>query len=74
MRRLTRSVNELINFKFDTNLNPKFSETELQVFYSYMPKEKSPALRSFCLRTIVYFGSAYACVQFSPFTVGETDT
>jgi len=34
MSRLIRSVNELINFLCDINLNLKFSETELQDFYS----------------------------------------
>jgi hypothetical protein len=29
---------ELINQKYDTNLNQKFSETKLQDFYSYLPK------------------------------------
>jgi hypothetical protein len=38
---------ELINFRCDTNLNLKFSETKLQDFYSYLPKEIFPLLRSF---------------------------
>jgi len=63
-----------MNFQCDTNLKLKFSETELQDFYSLMPQEKSPARRLFCLRTTVQFGSAYTCVQFSPFIVGEIDS
>jgi hypothetical protein len=38
---------ELINLQCDTNLNLKFSETKLQDFYSYLPKEIFPLLRSF---------------------------
>jgi hypothetical protein len=37
---------DLINLQCDTNLNQKFSETELQNFYSYLPKETFPPLRS----------------------------
>jgi hypothetical protein len=29
---------ELINLQCDTNLTQKFSETDLQDFYSYLPK------------------------------------
>jgi hypothetical protein len=39
---------ELINLQCDTNLTQKFSETDLQDFYSYLPKEMLPVLRSFC--------------------------
>jgi hypothetical protein len=38
---------ELINLQCDTNLAQKLSETDLQDFYSYLPKEKFPVLRSF---------------------------
>jgi hypothetical protein len=38
---------ELINLQCDTSLNLKFSETKLQDFYSYLPKEIFPLLRSF---------------------------
>jgi hypothetical protein len=33
---------ELINLQCDINLTQKFSETDLQDFYSYLPKEKFP--------------------------------
>jgi hypothetical protein len=40
----------------------------LQDFYSYLPKEKFPVLRSFGWRMIAMFGSTYACEQsFSPY-------
>jgi hypothetical protein len=39
---------ELINLQCNINLNLKFSETKLQDFYSYLPKEIFPLLRSFC--------------------------
>jgi hypothetical protein len=52
---------KLINLQCDTNLNQKFSETKLQDFYSYLPKEKCPQLRSFGLRMIAMFGSTYVC-------------
>jgi 17beta-estradiol 17-dehydrogenase/3beta-hydroxysteroid 3-dehydrogenase/mitotic-spindle organizing protein 1 len=55
---------ELINLQCDTDLNQKFSETKLQDFYSYLPKEKFPPLRSFGLRMIAMFGSTYVCEQF----------
>jgi 17beta-estradiol 17-dehydrogenase/3beta-hydroxysteroid 3-dehydrogenase/mitotic-spindle organizing protein 1 len=55
---------ELINLQCDTNLNQKFSETKLQDFYSYLPKEVFPLLRSFGLRMIAMFGSMYVCEQF----------
>jgi 17beta-estradiol 17-dehydrogenase/3beta-hydroxysteroid 3-dehydrogenase/mitotic-spindle organizing protein 1 len=55
---------ELINFQCDTNLNQKFSETKLQDFYSYLPKENFPLLRSFGLRMTAMFGSTYVCEQF----------
>jgi hypothetical protein len=48
---------ELINLQCDTNLTQKFSETDLQDFYSYWPKEKFPVLRSFGLRIIAMFGN-----------------
>jgi 17beta-estradiol 17-dehydrogenase/3beta-hydroxysteroid 3-dehydrogenase/mitotic-spindle organizing protein 1 len=57
---------ELINLQCDTNLNQKFSETKLQYFYSYLPKEKIPILRSFGLRMTAMFGSTYVCEQFFP--------
>jgi 17beta-estradiol 17-dehydrogenase/3beta-hydroxysteroid 3-dehydrogenase/mitotic-spindle organizing protein 1 len=57
---------ELINLECDTNLNQKFSETKLQDFYSYLPKEILPLLRSFGLRMIAMFGSTYVCEQFFP--------
>jgi hypothetical protein len=57
---------ELINLKCDTNLTQKFSETDLQEFYSCLPKEKFPVLRSFGLRKIAMFDSTYACEQFFP--------
>jgi 17beta-estradiol 17-dehydrogenase/3beta-hydroxysteroid 3-dehydrogenase/mitotic-spindle organizing protein 1 len=57
---------ELINLQCNTNLNQKFSETKLQDFYSYLPKEKFPLLRSFGLRVIAMFGSTYVCEQFFP--------
>jgi hypothetical protein len=38
---------ELINLQCDTNLNLKFSETKLQDFYSFLPKEIFPVLRAF---------------------------
>jgi hypothetical protein len=41
---------ELINLQCDTNLNQKFSEAKLQDFYSYLPKEKFPLLRSFWVK------------------------
>jgi 17beta-estradiol 17-dehydrogenase/3beta-hydroxysteroid 3-dehydrogenase/mitotic-spindle organizing protein 1 len=55
---------ELINLQCDTNLNQKFFETKLQHFYSYLPKEKFPLLKSFGLRMIAMFGSMYVCEQF----------
>jgi 17beta-estradiol 17-dehydrogenase/3beta-hydroxysteroid 3-dehydrogenase/mitotic-spindle organizing protein 1 len=55
---------QLINLQCDTNLNQKFSETKLQDFYSYLPKEIFPVLRSFGLRMIAMFGNTYACEQF----------
>jgi hypothetical protein len=55
---------ELINLYCDTNLNQKFSETELQDFYSYLSKEIFPLLGSFGLRMIAMFGSTYVCGQF----------
>jgi hypothetical protein len=57
---------ELINLQCDTNLTWNFSETDLQDFYSYLPKEKFPVLRSFWLRMIVMLGSTYAYEQFFP--------
>jgi 17beta-estradiol 17-dehydrogenase/3beta-hydroxysteroid 3-dehydrogenase/mitotic-spindle organizing protein 1 len=57
---------ELINLQCDTNLNQKFSETKLQDFYSYLPREKFPPLRSIGLRMIAMFGSTYVCEQFLP--------
>jgi hypothetical protein len=54
---------ELINLQCDTNLNQKFSETKLQDFYSYLPKEIFPLLRSFGLRMTAMFGSTYVCVN-----------
>jgi hypothetical protein len=57
---------ELINLQYDINLTQKFSETDLQDFYSYLPKEKFPVLRSFGLRMIAMFDSTYACEQFFP--------
>jgi hypothetical protein len=57
---------ELINLQCNTNLNQKFSETKLQDFYSYLPKEIFPLLRSFELRMIAMFGSTYVCEQFFP--------
>jgi hypothetical protein len=47
----------LINLQCDTNLNQKFSETKLQDFNSYLPKEKFTLFRSFGLRMIEMFGS-----------------
>jgi len=38
---------ELVNFHCDTDLNCKFSETRLQDFYSYLPTDYFPVLRSF---------------------------
>jgi hypothetical protein len=38
---------ELINLQCGTNLNLKFSETQLQDFYSYFPKEIFFLLRCF---------------------------
>jgi hypothetical protein len=38
---------ELINLQCDINLDQKFSETKLQDFYYYLPKETFPLLRSF---------------------------
>jgi 17beta-estradiol 17-dehydrogenase/3beta-hydroxysteroid 3-dehydrogenase/mitotic-spindle organizing protein 1 len=55
---------ELINLQCGTNLIQKFSETDFQDFYSYLPKEKFPLLRSFGLRMIAMFGSTYTCEQF----------
>jgi 17beta-estradiol 17-dehydrogenase/3beta-hydroxysteroid 3-dehydrogenase/mitotic-spindle organizing protein 1 len=55
---------ELTNLQCDTNLNQKFSETKLQDFYSYLPKEKFPLLRYFRLRMIAMFGIRYVCEQF----------
>jgi hypothetical protein len=55
---------ELINLQCDTNLNQKFSETKLQDFSSYLPKEKFPLLRSFGFRLIAMFGSTYVCEHF----------
>jgi hypothetical protein len=57
---------ELINLLCDTNLNQKFSETKLQGFYSYLPKETLPLLGSFGLRMIAMFGSTYVCEHFFP--------
>jgi hypothetical protein len=57
---------ELINLQCDTNLTQKFSETEFQDFYTYLPKEKFPVLRSFGLRMIAMFGSTYVCEQYFP--------
>jgi hypothetical protein len=57
---------ELTNLLCDTNLNQKFSETKLQDFYSYLPKEIFPLLRSFGSRMIAMFGSTYVCEQFFP--------
>jgi 17beta-estradiol 17-dehydrogenase/3beta-hydroxysteroid 3-dehydrogenase/mitotic-spindle organizing protein 1 len=57
---------ELINLQCDTNLNQKLSETKLQDFYSYLPKEIFPLLRSFGLRMIAMLGSTYVCEQFFP--------
>jgi 17beta-estradiol 17-dehydrogenase/3beta-hydroxysteroid 3-dehydrogenase/mitotic-spindle organizing protein 1 len=54
---------ELINLQCDTNLTQKFSETDLQDFYSCLPKEKFPVLRSFGLRKIAVFDSTYVCVN-----------
>jgi hypothetical protein len=48
---------ELINLQCDTNLTQKFSQTDLQDFYSHLPKEKFPVLRSFGLRIIAMFGN-----------------
>jgi 17beta-estradiol 17-dehydrogenase/3beta-hydroxysteroid 3-dehydrogenase/mitotic-spindle organizing protein 1 len=55
---------ELINLQCNTNLNQKFFETKLQHFYSYLPKEKFPLLKSFGLRMTAMFGSTYVCEQF----------
>jgi hypothetical protein len=57
---------ELINLQCNTNLNQKFSETKLQVFYSYLPKGIFPVLRSFGFRMFAMFGSTYVCEQFFP--------
>jgi hypothetical protein len=54
---------ESTNLQCDTNLNQKFSETKLQDFYSYLPKEKFTLLRSFGLRMIAMFGITYVCVK-----------
>jgi hypothetical protein len=54
---------ELINLQCDTNLNQTFSETKLQYFYPYLPKDKFPLLGSFGLRMIAMF-STYVCEQF----------
>jgi hypothetical protein len=54
---------ELINLQCDTNINEKFSETKLQVFYFYLLKDKFPQLRSF-LRMIAVFASTKVCEQF----------
>jgi 17beta-estradiol 17-dehydrogenase/3beta-hydroxysteroid 3-dehydrogenase/mitotic-spindle organizing protein 1 len=55
---------ELTTLQCDSNLNKKFSETKLKDFYSHLPKEKFPLLRSFELRVIAMFGSTYVCEQF----------
>jgi hypothetical protein len=57
---------ELIDLQCDTKLNQKFSETKLQGFYSYLPKENFSLFRSFGLRFIAMFGSTYVCEQFFP--------
>jgi 17beta-estradiol 17-dehydrogenase/3beta-hydroxysteroid 3-dehydrogenase/mitotic-spindle organizing protein 1 len=54
---------EFINLKCDTDLNQKFSETNLQDSYSYLPIGMFPVLRSFGLRITVMFGSTYMCKQ-----------
>jgi hypothetical protein len=41
---------EFINLQCDINLNQKFSETNFPDFYSYLPKEKFPLLRSVGLK------------------------
>jgi hypothetical protein len=53
---------KLINLQCDTNLNQKFYETKLQDFYSYLPKEKFPLLRSFWLRMTAML-AARMCVN-----------
>jgi hypothetical protein len=62
---------ELIKLQYDTNLTQKFSETDLQDFYSYFPKENFPVLRYFGLRTIAMFSSTYACEQY--FSLGNNN-
>jgi 17beta-estradiol 17-dehydrogenase/3beta-hydroxysteroid 3-dehydrogenase/mitotic-spindle organizing protein 1 len=57
---------EVINLQCDTNLTKKFSETDLQDFYSYLPKEKFLVLKSFGLRMIAMFDSTYTCEHFFP--------
>jgi 17beta-estradiol 17-dehydrogenase/3beta-hydroxysteroid 3-dehydrogenase/mitotic-spindle organizing protein 1 len=54
---------ELTNLHCNTNLNQKFPGTKLQDFYSYLPKEQFPLLRSFGLRMIAMFGNTYVCEQ-----------
>jgi 17beta-estradiol 17-dehydrogenase/3beta-hydroxysteroid 3-dehydrogenase/mitotic-spindle organizing protein 1 len=55
---------ELINLQCDTNLNQKVFWNKIARFYSYLPKEKFPLLRSFGLKMIAMFGSTYVCEQF----------
>jgi AAA+ ATPase superfamily predicted ATPase len=55
---------ELTSLHCFTNMNQNFPEIELQEFYSYLPKEKFPLLRSFELRMISMFRSTYVCEQF----------
>jgi 17beta-estradiol 17-dehydrogenase/3beta-hydroxysteroid 3-dehydrogenase/mitotic-spindle organizing protein 1 len=57
---------ELINLQCDTNLNQNVLKQNLQYFYSYLPKEKFPLLRSFGLRMIAMFGSTYVCEKCFP--------
>jgi hypothetical protein len=60
---------ESVNLQCDTDLNQKFSETKLQDFCSYLPKEKFPPLRSFGLRMIAMFGSTYVCEKCFPLKI-----
>jgi hypothetical protein len=50
--------------QFNTNLIQKFSETKLQDFYSYLPTDKFPQLRSLGLQMIAILGSTYVWKQF----------
>jgi len=44
---------------YDTNLNRKFCETELEDLYSCIPEEVFRVLRVFVLRMIAMFRSTY---------------